>query len=357
MRKYGVQVFESRPGRWRARLRYREDGKRVSVNVGTFDTEDEARAACDKRIGELRLPAPRLVAKLEHKPARVEAADDGPLYADDEFLEALFDRQRRRFAQEHSRNSQKITLPAEPCAVALLSDTHFGNDGTDVEAAFRDAHIVARTPGMYAGFHGDIIDNWIIGKLQSLQRGQAVDFGGEIRIARLWLEQLGRKLIYALPGNHELWSARLAGIDILGGWLAGRKILYDPHELNFSLNVGSGQWKWRVRHKWKGKSLYNDLHGLFVGWERGTSPYEIAVGGHTHAGTLFGQVYKHEKVLLGVLTGSYKQIDPYARENGFEKHHGRGCGAIVFHPDGRRWMVEHLDEAAEFVTWLRAKAA
>lgn len=272
----------------------------------------------------------------------------------DALWEFVIDRQRRYIARNQRRRAQTITIDdARPVGVAFFADLHLGNPGVDYEQARRDAEIVAETDGLYAGFHGDGIDNWIVGRLQAQQRGQAVGFDGEKALFRSWIDMLGDDLLWFIPGNHELWSLKEAGIDEFRNYLRGTRVLYDRHQILVTLRLADADWRVLVRHKWKYGSVFNDTHGLEVAWERIGIDFDIAVGGHDHRGTLARPFYRHGRKRYAVKVGTYKLDGDYGRELGLEEPNGRGCGAMLFFPDGRLHWSEDLETAASFLRWLR----
>ena len=252
------------------------------------------------------------------------------------------------------RSEQRITIPGDqPFGLAFLSDLHFGNMWTDYRQARKDADLVRDTEGLYAIFTGDGIDNWITGKLMSLQRDQVIPFDHEVRLFKDWLSRLKQSLLVTVSGNHENWTKRLAGFDFVREYLKGTRALYDRHEVVFTLILGDAQWVVKVRHKWRWGSVFNPTHGIEVGWER-TGHFDIGVGGHTHIGTLIRPFLRDGTKRYAVLVGTYK-TGGYGRELGLAKPYGRGAAALIFYPDGRLFATEDLQTAIEFLSCLRSK--
>lgn len=261
--------------------------------------------------------------------------------------------QKRAFRKARRREKQSIELPNEPCGIAILSDLHFGDPDTDHEAIKVDAEIIRSTEGLYAGYHGDGLDNWIVGKLQRLQRDQAVSFDVELALFKNWLELLKGKLLWAVSGNHDNWTYQVAGVDLVKDTLKGTTVLYDQYEVVFRLMVGKAKWIVKARHQWKYGSVFNATHGQEVGWERGGTNFDIALGGHTHIGTLCRPFFRQGKKRYAILMGTYKVNDDFPRQLGLPKPQDRGSGALLFHPDGRMLFIEDLQTAAEFLTFWR----
>jgi hypothetical protein len=78
------------------------------------------------------------------------------------------------FEKQKTRKNQTIVLPSGPALIAFMSDLHMGSGGTDYKQIIEDTNLIVETKGAYAGVHGDITDNWVVGKLVALQRGQAI---------------------------------------------------------------------------------------------------------------------------------------------------------------------------------------
>lgn len=240
----------------------------------------------------------------------------------------------------------RIRLPNKPFAMVFLSDLHIGSAGVDYRQARLDAETIRDTPNMYAVFHGDGIDNWIIPKLSPLQRGQLIPFDKEIALFKAWLCTLNTKLVAVVAGNHDNWTTRMSGIDWLEGVIAPQA-LYDPQQIMFDLEFGNHMLRVCVRHKWRGSSIHNPTHGL----ERASKDIDadIYVGGHTHIGTLFRSFVVRNKPRIAVLTGTYKLNDPYTKELNLPESSHHGAGAVVFDTNGAMTWVADVQEAAKYV--------
>ena len=252
-----------------------------------------------------------------------------------------------------ARLSQTLTVDP-PFALAFISDLHFGSPYTDYKGARRDAQIIADTPGMYAGFGGDGVDNWIVGKLKELQRAQAMNFDREWRLFFDWLETLGPNLLYVVSGNHENWTHAVAGFDRVQEALDGTKVLYHPQQIIFTLRVGDEHKQIvKVRHKWPFGSVFNSTHSIEVGWERGGDDFDIGLAGHVHTGTYFREFSRHNRPRMAVQIGTYKINDKFGDQLGKGKPFASGCGALVFDKDGGMFPTRNLEVAAKYLRSLQ----
>jgi hypothetical protein len=251
------------------------------------------------------------------------------------------------------RKDQRIDFDDGPICIAFLSDVHFGAPGTDYAAARHDAQTVRDTPRMFAGFHGDGPDNYVVGRLKDLNMHRTFTITEEWALFEDWVGMLREKWLWWVSGNHDEWTRKAAGFDPIRKIAESLpKILFDDHECVFTLRVGDGEWRIKVRHKWRGGSIFNPSHPIEVGWERGGTPFDIGIGGHTHRGTVIRPFIRHGVKRYAVLTGAYKKEDEYGREQGFEPVFSTGSAAMIFWPDGRVLRVDDIDTAAHLMSLL-----
>jgi hypothetical protein len=264
------------------------------------------------------------------------------------------DKVNRRYNQVIKINESK------PVAVAMFSDLHLGGPYVDYRAIKEDAKLVAETDGFYAIGAGDYLDNWI-GKLEWVQRGQAVPFSDEVAMVEAWFDMLREKLLVVVAGNHDFRTKKTAGIDLIARITRNVKCLFDGDEVRFLMKLGKGQWRFKIRHAWKYRSVLNESHGIERDLERGDGDFDIGIGAHEHRGTIFRECTFHGAKKLAVVLGTYKYHDRYAVQWGFPRNTHDASGAIILHPDGRlerlpcvveevsRWM------SLRFPGWTRPK--
>lgn len=264
------------------------------------------------------------------------------------YLKKIGEKAKEKTRQE---KNQVITMPNKPFAIALLSDIH-GGAKTDYQALEDDLNIIDSTDDMYVGNAGDDTDNFVIGKLQWIQREQPTTLDMETRFLEWLVEKLTPSLLFWVTGNHNNWTKKVSGIDFIRGLLQKVRCLYDQAQISFTLKWGDNEEKWMIRHKWKYSSIFNPTHGMEVGWSRLES-FDVAVGGHTHIATLHREFVREEKKRDAILLGTYKIRDNFARECGYPRSYGTGSGAFVYHPDGRKFWCEDLETARDLLNFWK----
>lgn len=253
------------------------------------------------------------------------------------------------------RKNQVVRFHSAMGGLVFLSDQHLGDPNCDVPRVFAEAQIVRDTPGLWAVTHGDLINNFIIHQLRRVRDAARFSIGDEWALLRRYLRVLGPKLLAAVLGNHEGWVNLLTGIDYFHDTLARIRpdALYDPHQLDFKVVIGAHEWPVRVRHKWKGHSIYNPTHGI----ERAAKfdgGFVLGVGGHTHTGGYARSFNAGGVNGLAVMTGSYKVEGGFARRVGFAQPNRSTAVAVLFDADsGSMVGCDNLELAARLIAAAR----
>ena len=251
------------------------------------------------------------------------------------------------------RYSQEIRIPGNlPVCIAFTSDWHGGNSYTDYARLWAETELVADTPGMYAITMGDLHDNWV-GKLEGIQRYQPVSLAEELALVRDRLMRLcnANKLLACVSGNHESRADKLAGLDWIRDVLADHQVLYDQDEILATLTVGDAEWRLKLRHKWRYKSILNPFHGFWRDLER-ADDWDMAIGGHVHSGSHWAKIDHmdggsgHPTDRYAVLLGTYEYDSKYARMEGYPRHVASGAVGVIYWPTGETLIVGDLQVAA-----------
>ena len=245
------------------------------------------------------------------------------------YMRKLCERAKQKTIDE---NSQVIDFGDAPFGIVVISDIHFGGK-IDIEALEKDIETILNTPRLYVVLAGDLFDNFIIGKLQEIQKNQPTTHAHEIKLVEWLLMKLKDRIISCVTGNHDIWTYKLTGVDFVKTITKGWRMLYARDEARFTIKGGNVNQKWIVRHKFKYKSVFNPTHGAEVSWERGDYDYDVAVAGHEHRASLIRPFIKHGKMRYAVCLGTYKIRDEFARENGFPRCIGNSS-IFIYKPDG-----------------------
>lgn len=258
---------------------------------------------------------------------------------------------------EEARQTQRLDFPGPVVTIAFLADQHVGGAGVDYPRLMAEARLIAETPGMVAATCGDVTDNFIVPKLLALRTQTRLNIPDEAVLAKMYLGVLTPKLVAAVGGNHEGWTQSLAGFDYFAELVlsVSQKCLYDPHDCRVTVKVGSHEWRLRLRHKWRGSSYINALHGIQRA-SREDQDFDIGVGAHTHVSGLAGTFTTGGKTRLALLCGSYKRSDMFSRQIGFPTPNNSTAVAVLLDgTTGTMTGFESLDEAARMTRLMLGK--
>lgn len=243
----------------------------------------------------------------------------------------------------------------QPIAVAFVGDPHIDNNGCNWPLLRRDIGIFESTPGLYAVNIGDLTDNWV-GRLVRLYADQEMSKKQAWKLAKYLLRDAKIKWLCHILGNHDAWND--------GPYLikanAAPVVPVEDWQSRFQLVFSNGA---RVRvhaaHDFPGSSIWNGMHGP----QKAALLYEqadIYACGHKHSWAIVhGENANRDFVYHLIRAKGYKAIDSYADQLGYANQRFGATITAVIDPvaEGvnRIRCFADLEEAAEFLTWKRAR--
>lgn len=266
-------------------------------------------------------------------------------------------RYNERFGNYHQ---QKGLVPVhidtdKPFGIVGLPDNHLNNIGTDLGRAFQDAEFIAKHPSIFAVGVGDWIDNFIIGKLERERRKDIMSHNDSWRLLEHYIGILSKKLIVACGGNHDAFSTNLGGYDVLGRIFKdyGLTTVYDENQVRVRITTKKYEFVHLVRHKFRGSSKYNAMHGIASWILEQWQGEDVIWGGHIHvAGHVSIERFwlNERRVVHGIQLASYKKHDDYAIMNGFRPNVPFMAPMIIHIPEtGRSIFFEDMYEGATYL--------
>lgn len=287
----------------------------------------------------------------------VNAMDEEPAERGEDLWTRAKDIQRRREDKQDYNTQREVIFDDGPVVLLAMGDLHLGNSGVNYTDIDRD--IIAINQLVSAGIRvgvvlvGDMLDNFIIGRLNSLRMTESPFLSiEEWGLVDYVLERLEPYLVGCVAGNHDNWSWALAGMDLLRGRHQRHtpKILYDPYELSFVLRVGKFTCKVMARHHWAGHSKFNPTHGIDDWQRRRGREFDIAIGGHTHRGGLAREFDNGGTVGYSMLVGSYKKTDTLGLRLGLPPQLDTSAVATVVTCNGIAYATSNLEGVVSTLT-------
>jgi hypothetical protein len=275
--------------------------------------------------------------------------DQAPKHNNGELWKRAVATQERQDKSREYRASRRVIYDNGPVVFVCMADLHLGSTGVNYKDIDKDIQLLNtladRGVTVSVLLIGDLLDNFIIGKLKDLRMNASpfliIEEWGLVDYA---LEKLSPYLIGSVAGNHDNWSYALAGVDLLRERHEKLTpgILYDPYELNFTLQVGGFECLVSARHGWRGNSMYNPTHGIDNHHHRRGREFDVAIGAHTHRGGLVREFDNGGDVGYAMLCGSYKKVDEYAMKLGLPPALNTSAVALVLDDEGVMFGTSNL---------------
>jgi hypothetical protein len=264
-------------------------------------------------------------------------------------LAANFERKREAAAARHWMRFH-VHDPA-PFGLAFVGDPHVGDDGCDVPTLMRHVEVLEQTQGLFGVGMGDWTNNWT-GRLARLYAEQSTTKAQELQLAEWLLRKTFWMLL--LRGNHDMWSG--AGDPLK--WICNGAAPLVDWAAQFEVECGGQVWRISAAHDFPGSSMWNKLHALLREAKLTGHDADVYVAAHRHIyGMAEEQDEKTGAVAWLMRAKGYKAHDTYALVNGYGQRQDRGqTVTAIFNPTSRAVRgFSDLEEAAEFLTWLRRR--
>lgn len=331
----------------KVQVRIRQNG--VRYHVGTFDDKAAAREARDCALAAQQAPTVKgddweATGVLAFSPPDEQAA-----------YQRAVNEYRATAQVEIQKASQRLRFAASLVCMVFVCDLHFGDAGTDVQRAFDEAQLIDDMPNTYCADLGDKLNQFIMDWAMSIRLDSRQSIGDEWALLKLYLKRIAPKLRISVGGNHDAWIKRLSGVDWFRevfGQLAP-DVIYDAYDNRVVIEVAGVEFPIRLRHSWRGHSIYNLTHGIERAARFDDKDFVLGVGAHTHASGVARGFNVGSQDCLAVLCGSYKRLDAYQREKGLPHANDSTAVAVIFDAETQSMIgCNNLEMAAKIMNRL-----
>ena len=229
-----------------------------------------------------------------------------------------------------------VNFEKGPIAISVISDQHIAPGSTcDFERLREDAELIRDTPGFYAVFGGDGVDNHIKHRSALIHAQSSPD--QQWKLFDHYLQLFGDKILTIISGNHDAWTAQIGGVDFLGEIAKQNKICYAPAEARLNISVAGQEYKMMVRHQsGRFNSSLNQTHAVKRHYEYGTDLFDIGVICHHHEAACEAFI-RHGLKRYAARPGSYQILSPYAHQYGYSRAIPT-CPTFILFPEERRMI-------------------
>lgn len=267
------------------------------------------------------------------QPQVVEARGVAPEAAipdEDEVFERACREWERTQKLMQARASQRLVFDHGPVALVETADWHMGGQGVNYPRLDEELRLIAETPGMWAVGAGDLLDQFVLSSLRWVRDNNRLAIQDEWVLLRRMLKIIAPKLLVVVSGNHDNWVEMLTGISYFERELRDFKpdVIYDTDDVRVTVRVGDWELPTRIRHQWRGSSIYNPTHGIerAAKWDQ---DFIIGMGAHTHECGVTRTMNVGGVTGMAMMAGTYKRDDPYARHKGFTLPNASTSVAVV----------------------------
>lgn len=252
----------------------------------------------------------------------------------DEFIEEVIRLQDKQNRLDTRQVDASLKIHDDkPIGIALTADWHIGGWGTDLRLLRDDVNRMADTEGLYVVFLGDAGDNYIGGAPPGAQFEQIIRPGEQFAIAEYFFLKLKKQILAAVQGCHDTWSDKQANHNFIADVTQKIEALNLWHGGTLEVRLGDECYRGHLRHKFRGKSMYNPLLTCYrVMQHYGVADWAAVAHEHFCAHQ-YGQMEGQD--VLFVRPGSYKVFDNYGQQIGGYAGLPR-VPVIILHPDKHR---------------------
>jgi hypothetical protein len=278
----------------------------------------------------------------------------------EELIALLTERHAVRKIRHEATKLRQVAIGLDgPIALGLFGDPHIDDPGCAWGDLERDVRICRDVPGFLAVDVGDDSNNWV-GRLMKLYADQEVTSGQSLKLIEWLMTSL--PWLLRIKGNHDNWNTEKGDPADYIHRLANSMGALEPHGARLQLNLPAGaSLRIHVRHDFPGGSQFNPAHAMVRETLFGHRDHILACGHRHTAGYIPIWHNDPRRLCHGMRLGTYKDFDHYAAEKGFQDGNWARSMAAVVDPDFADDPVRFikvffsLEEAAEFLTWRRAK--
>jgi hypothetical protein len=295
-------------------------------------------------LPETGKPGPRNVPPL----ASIEGAGPNPDWDIEAIKQSAINRSDAKKARAHKKANQEIRFTYGPVCLIFVGDQHIGNNGTDYRRMYDEAELINSIPGAYVWQMGDVVDNFIVGKLMAENFKESAAVMEQWVLAKDYFDSFGEKLVAYCGGNHEAWTRKLTGVDYRRD-ITPDGVLFDGDTIRARVCVGDKSFRVWSRHKWKGYSKYNPTHGNENAAHFDSPDFDVYVGAHLHRGAVSREFIFNKQRKMSILTGTYKVHDDYGIEQGFPEHDASTAVALLLNDTGSMFACCDLLAAKEYM--------
>ena len=227
-----------------------------------------------------------------------------------------------------------------PIGVLLMTDTHFGSVKVDTGLLNEHLDIVEGQSNFFMVHNGDHTDNFNAYRFASGMSENPIPPYMQARIWSMRMVEMDRKSkVGALGfGNHDDWMFDTSQMDYYDSFFAQIQAPILNQGGRLTILLGNQTYHLAMAHRYWGTSKLNPTNVCKRYLEHEYPEADIVFIGHTHQseGLHFERGGKDR---IGVIGGTYKDRDTWARKQGIGGRSGSPGWMLMLWPNERRMQL------------------
>lgn len=231
----------------------------------------------------------------------------------EEFAEHLIERQKLHASASYSQDFAEIKIRTKHDRIILLNlaDIHIGSIGTDYKLLLDFTKFIKEHDNIFVALYGDMIDNFVKFRNVLAMHQQVLNPEQQSDFFESWLKDIKHKVLFSTWGNHEEFSERAEGRNIIKRIL-NRNCIYFNGIGSANLKINKIEYKLAFTHKTRYNSSFNVTHGLKRLAQMDIPDADIYVAGDTH-NPAFEVAFQRGKKQAYLKLGTLKTNDGYSK--------------------------------------------
>jgi len=273
---------------------------------------------------------------------KLEGHDPGK--CPEELLNEIIAKQKKEGIFDIDKPPIKITT-THPVGLCAISDLHLGSSGVNYEYLKEVVELINDTPNLFVAIGGDLIDNFIIQKLNIATEQREFKVEMQYKFVAYILDMLAGRVLWMIRGNHEAWTERYAFVDQMAKFATWKNLPYYKDGGIVKLDINGIRYKVHHRHKFWGMSKLNRHNAGKRMYDFGQEPYDIGILEHFHEGSI-ESFHRHDEKRISINSATFKEKDPYAESLGYY-HTGIEIPVAIMYPNQKKLaVIDDMDTAA-----------
>lgn len=230
-----------------------------------------------------------------------------------EVTEHLIERQNLHSKSSYSQDLAEIkfTTKLDKILLVNLADLHLGSIGADYKLFLEYTNFILNNDNVFLALYGDLIDNFVAFRNVLAMHQQILSPDQQDEFLESWIKDIKHKILFATWGNHEEFSERVSGRNIIKRILK-HNLIYFNGIGTVNLSINDIDYKLAFTHKTRFNSSLNLTHGLKRLAQMDIPDADLYVAGDTH-NPAFEIAYQRGNPQIYMKLGTLKINDGYSK--------------------------------------------